>query len=430
MLIVNSFNDAQACHALNPDILMEVMIPNLEKAEQFGQLGIPWSHVVAFVGHTPPEDAALYAFIHRQGTRCMIGTSRNLDRKVLTGQVTDIRLLESDYRAFLKRGADLIETDIPIELGRLLFALLPAPAAGKGSTIAPSAGLRAEQKEGGILVLEGEKEVFFYQSATKSLEGKYPRANYLHPLYDLDGNVLTEDFPKDHFHHRGIFWAWHQLRADARKAGDSWETRDFAWDVRDVAISTPDEQSLVLKAKVLWISSLQPGGGEPKPLVEETTIITVHRATRENRMIDFHIRLLALEKNLMIGGSEDEKGYGGFSARIRIPRNPRFTGRNGAMEPKVNAVEAGPWMDLSGCFDESDTQNGVAILTHPSLPVFPPPWILRREPGMQNAVYPGRQAVPLPSVKPPELRYRLVIHRGDAGQARIDRLQAEYEREK
>jgi hypothetical protein len=316
-----------------------------------------------------------------------------------------------------------------IAIGCLL--LVPGLWCAERSTPSPaSAGLRAEQKEDGVLILEGEKAVFFYQRATKSLEGKFPRANYLHPLYDLDGNVLTEDFPKDHFHHRGIFWAWHQLRADGRKAGDSWETRDFVWDVRDVAISTPDERSLVLKARVLWISSLQPGGGVPKPLVEETTTITVHRATRGNRMIDFDIRLLALEKNLMIGGSEDEKGYGGFSARIRIPRNARFAGRNGAVEPKVNAVEAGPWMDLSGCFDASDTQSGVAILTHPSLPVFPPPWILRGEPGMQNAVYPGRQAVPFSSIKPTELRYRLVIHRGDAGQARIDQLQREYEREK
>jgi hypothetical protein len=302
-------------------------------------------------------------------------------------------------------------------------------ANGAAPTPAP-AELRAEKKAGGFLILEGEQAVFFYQRTTKSLEGKFARANYLHPLYDLDGNVLTEDFPKDHFHHRGIFWAWHQLSADGRKAGDSWETRDFDWDVRDVAISTPDERTLVLKAKVAWISSLQPGGGEPKPLVEETTTITVHRATQEHRMIDFNIRLLALEKNLMIGGSEDEKGYGGFSMRIRIPRNHRFSGRNGAVEPKVNAVEAGPWMDLSGCFDESETQNGVAILTHPSLPVFPPPWILRGEPGMQNAVYPGRHAVPLSSVEPTELRYRLVIHRGDARQARIDQLQKEYEKEK
>jgi len=120
MVIVNSFKDAQACHALNANVMMEVMIPNREKAEEIGRLGIPWQNVVAFVGHTPPEDAALYEFIHRQGACCMMGTSRNLDRQIITGAVADVKQLERDYRAFLERGADIIETDIPAELGPLL----------------------------------------------------------------------------------------------------------------------------------------------------------------------------------------------------------------------------------------------------------------------------------------------------------------------
>lgn len=131
MLIVNTSRDAQACHAANPNIFMEVMLGNRDKIADFGKLGIPWKNVVAFVGHVPPEDAALYEAIHAQGTCCMIGTSRNLDRKVITKQTSDIKTLEPDYRAFLKRGADLIETDIPTELGPLLYEQSPIPAAKK-----------------------------------------------------------------------------------------------------------------------------------------------------------------------------------------------------------------------------------------------------------------------------------------------------------
>lgn len=134
VLIVYSFADAQACHALNANLMMEVMIPNLEKAEQFGRLGIPWRNFVAFVGHIPPEDAALYEFINRQGASCMIGTSRNLDRKVITGQVTDLKRLEPDYRAFLRRGVDLIETDIPAILGPMLLGASPARPEPSGLT--------------------------------------------------------------------------------------------------------------------------------------------------------------------------------------------------------------------------------------------------------------------------------------------------------
>ncbi len=121
MLIVNSFRDAQACYALNPNVMMEVMIPNREKAEEFDKLGVPWRNVVAFVGHTPPEDRGLYEYIHSKGASCMIGTSRNLDRNWITGKVSEIQKLEPDYRAFLERGADIIETDIPSQIGPMLF---------------------------------------------------------------------------------------------------------------------------------------------------------------------------------------------------------------------------------------------------------------------------------------------------------------------
>lgn len=131
MLIVSSFKDVQAVHAFNSNIFMEVMIPNREKVAEFDKLGVPWRNVVAFVGHVPPEDTRLYEMIHERGALCMIGTSRNLDRKFITRQVHDIKLLETDYRAFLQRGADLIETDIPRELGPMLFGSTPVPLAKK-----------------------------------------------------------------------------------------------------------------------------------------------------------------------------------------------------------------------------------------------------------------------------------------------------------
>jgi glycerophosphoryl diester phosphodiesterase len=114
---------------MNPNVMMEVMIPNLTKAKAFDELDVPWRNVVAFVGHIPPEEKALYEYIHRQGACCMVGTSRNLDRRFICGEVDGVEQLEPDYRDFLSRGADLIETDIPAELGRLLYrdAAVPAP---------------------------------------------------------------------------------------------------------------------------------------------------------------------------------------------------------------------------------------------------------------------------------------------------------------
>jgi glycerophosphoryl diester phosphodiesterase len=122
MLIVYSFKDAQSCYALNPNIMMEVIVPSREKVAEFDATGVPWRNVVAFVGHTPPSDASLFEAIHKRGANCMVGTSRNLDRQVLGRRLTDIKQLERDYRLLLERGADLFETDIPVELGSMLFA--------------------------------------------------------------------------------------------------------------------------------------------------------------------------------------------------------------------------------------------------------------------------------------------------------------------
>ena len=87
--------------------------------------------------------------------------------------------------------------------------------------------LRIVASNEGYEFFEGDSPVLFYQAKPKSLDGKFTRAGYVHPLYDLDGHVLSEDFPTDHLHHRGIFWAWHQLYVGGTQIGDPWICRDF-----------------------------------------------------------------------------------------------------------------------------------------------------------------------------------------------------------
>ena len=58
---------------------------------------------------------------------------------------------------------------------------------------------------------EGDKPVLVYNHgliAKPDVAGARARACYFHPVYGLDGEVLTDDFPKDHLYHRGMYWAW------------------------------------------------------------------------------------------------------------------------------------------------------------------------------------------------------------------------------
>ena len=186
----------------------------------------------------------------------------------------------------------------------------------------------------GFNITEADAKVMSYQRQHKSMNGKYLRANYIHPLYGLDGEILTEDFPADHPHHRGIFWAWHQVLLGDKKLGDHWATQNFFWDVYDAKILNVDPTSRALQVHVLWKSPLwTDADGKKKAFVKETTTIRVHSAQNNIRKIDFEIRLLALADGMRLGGSEDAKGYGGFTTRIPLPDGLLFTGSNGPVEP-------------------------------------------------------------------------------------------------
>jgi hypothetical protein len=160
-------------------------------------------------------------------------------------------------------------------------------------------------------------------------------------------------------------------------------------------------------------------------LVREKTRIVVHRAEQDARKIDFRIELLALEPNMRIGGSEDDKGYSGFSARVRLPADVRFIGANGVVEPGFGGVAAGSWIDVVASFSAGQT-NGLSIHCHPSLPGFPQPWVLRSSRSMQNPAWPGREAVALSHEQPLVLRYRLVVHRGAVSKERLEAWQTEF----
>lgn len=322
----------------------------------------------------------------------------------------------------------------------------PEPSTEATRSAPPISVLRTED---GYLLSEGRDSVLHYHDQPVLPEHEHARAHYVHPLFGVRGEVLTEDFPADHLHHHGLFWAWHQLFVGTRRIGDGWMQEGIAWDVRDVEVQE-GESSSEIRTRVLW-SSPRDDKGRSDPFVEESTTIRVFPASDFGegpfREIDFTIELRALVDSVRIGGSEDEKGYGGFSARIRLPDDIRFVGPDGPVEPQVTAVDAGPWLDVSGTLEASPAResqataqsnsgastsnspampSGVAILQHPSNPDFPQPWILRRQDSMQNVKWPGAKPVQLPRSEPVTLRYRVVVHEGSWDAASLERLYDRY----
>jgi hypothetical protein len=127
---------------------------------------------------------------------------------------------------------------------------------------------------------DGKQPVLVYNHGVLLKDGvpaNRARSTYVHPLYGLDGEVLTDDFPKDHYHHRGLFWAWPHVKIGERQYD--------LWDLR--GIEQKFERWLKKEAGATATLGVENGWyvGDKK-VVQERVWLRVHPATADSRAID------------------------------------------------------------------------------------------------------------------------------------------------
>lgn len=245
---------------------------------------------------------------------------------------------------------------------------------------------------------------YFYQVAEKSLNGKYRRADYVHPLFAVNGDTLTEDFPDDHPHHRGIFWSWHRLYIGNNKVADPWMCEGISWK-NDTVITKIMGDKAKLESHTDWIIINDTSKYNNLVVLKEEVIITYLKKNNDYYELDFKITFNSQVDSLFIGGSEDEKGYGGFSVRLKTPADLKFTSENGNVIPRKTPIKTGNWIDVSGI-----SNHGIMIVANPAeLPDFQG-WILRSRNSMQNAAFPGNHLLMIPKNKPLTIHNKLVIY--------------------
>jgi len=270
-----------------------------------------------------------------------------------------------------------------------------------------------EQPGGKLELIENGKPVLVFNHGLQLKEGvkeQYRRADYFHPIYDLDGVVLTDDFPKDHFHHRGLFWGWPEVIVDG-KTYDPWgcvgmQQRFKRWIARE---TKPD--CAVLEVENGWFIG-------DRSVVRETVRACVHRCDEQKRVMNVSVALEAEKEPVSLHGRSDaKKGYGGFTLRLAPRRDASITLPMGRIDKDAVQVSA-PWADFSGKFGTGEALSGIAIFDHPKNPNHPTTWLLRYY-GVLNPTWPALATATLEPGKPVTLCYRLLIHRGDATAAKV-----------
>jgi hypothetical protein len=264
-----------------------------------------------------------------------------------------------------------------------------------------------------------------------------PKTNkpYLHPLRTADGTVITRSWPmeavegetKDHPHHEGV-WFTHgdvngyDLWANTKKGPKQGLV------VADEAVVVKDGKTQgSITATYRW---QDPNG---KPLLREDRTITFYDDPA-NRVIDFDIRLTALDQPVKFGDTKE----GTFAIRLTDALTEKkgtgtMVNAQGAKTMQEVWGKPSPWVDYSGTV--SGKPVGVAIFDHPSNPKHPTTWHARdyglfaANPFGDHDFYkdPARDgSITIQPGKHIRFRYRVVVHPGLTDAAQLQKLYGQY----
>jgi hypothetical protein len=259
-----------------------------------------------------------------------------------------------------------------------------------------------------------KRPVFVYNHGMMSKAGvpaRYDRACYIHPLYGLEGEVLTEDFPKDHLHHRGVFWSWPHILIDGKEY-NSWmptgiSSKHERWIVRHEGAAVG-----VLAAENGWYVG-------DRRVMREHVWITAYAATEKTRVVDIDLAWTPLGQAITLRGAEG-KSYGGLTFRFAPAEGqPDANKRKDTRVVVPSGVTKGdlpdtrlPWADISGHAAGAPARSGCALFVPKDHPDFPPSWLTRHY-GPLCIGWPGVKDETFPPGEPFRVRYRLWIHVGD-----------------
>jgi len=252
-----------------------------------------------------------------------------------------------------------------------------------------------------VELVEGSSPVYVYHHGAVHRTGapaELARCCYLHPVYTPAGTVVTDDFPEDHYHHRGIFWAWPVVVVGAQRF-DGWVLRGLRprfgrWLAREAGATQAR-----LAVENAWMAG-------DRPVVRETVEIVAFPASEGRRELRFRLSFEALGAPIELRGEPTQaKGYGGFSVRF-APRRQTVILTDAGRESADSDMVPHRWAALEAVF--AGRRASLRIDIDPAHPGFPNGWCLRHY-GFLGVNFPGLISYRLEPGRPLELRYKVTL---------------------
>ena len=227
------------------------------------------------------------------------------------------------------------------------------------------------------------------------------RSDYIHPLYGIDGEVLTRDWSIDHPHHRGIYWAWPEVDYGTNRGDLHALQKVFARPTGKVRLESGPVFAEI-EAENLWLWE------DREPIVREQAVIRAYRATGQGRVVDLAFRFVALKDGVTLARRGTEH-YGGLNVRMATPASQKIA----VHTDSSNAVPRRVWSDLSGVFGAASAVSGLTLLQCRENPDYPGDWVQYPQLSWCQPTFPAAGTrYALLRDKPLVLRFRLFVHAG------------------
>jgi len=288
--------------------------------------------------------------------------------------------------------------------------LLSAVAARQASPPA-SPAISAERLDDRIIVrVNGETFTCYRFGAGQ----KYP---YFYPVNGpASGRSVTTESSLPWPHHRSLFFG-----CDKVNGGNYWQEGNELGQIvsKGASVSKSGPDFIRIRDDCEW---RQPGQA---PIIADQRDIRIEAPARGLRLIDFGIALTALT-DIKI----ERSNHALFSARVEpelsVTGGGMLVNAEGASSEKGTYGVASAWCDYSG--KHCGLAEGIAIFDSPSNPWFPCKWFTR-DYGFFSPTpmeWLGPEGYRLKKGETLQLRYRVVVHAGDASQADIGGLFKQY----
>lgn len=300
---------------------------------------------------------------------------------------------------------------------KLLAAVLAATFAGENAAGEAFSFTNVTAKS--VAIVEGNRTVLVYNHGVIEKPGvpaDRARSSYIHPLYGVDGEILTDDFPIDHYHHRGLFWAWPHVRI-GQAHYDLWMLKGIRHQFQRWISREAGGSEAVLRAENGWFVG-------DRNVMREEVAIRVSPTRNGERWLDLELTWTPTAQPITLEGAEG-KSYGGVTLRFAPRLDTVITTPRGQGSEDLTMTRL-PWADLTGRFDGRASPSGAAIFVAPDHPDFAPEWLTRHY-GALCLGWPGVKAKTIEPGESIRCRYRVWIHRGAPTVAEASAAYREYE---